>query len=228
MIAVYALGAAALVLVLAQSFGFIDGPQAGTLADLALWTVLLAVLAVGMRGAVRGRMGQTLSAVAIWVGLGAVLVTGYTYRTELAAVFDRVGGELTPGRTAVVAGGDYEIQRSRHGHYEVRAVANDVPLRFLVDTGASHTTLSHGQAAQAGLDVAALDYRVPVQTANGLTYAAKAKLERFVVGTIEMKNLDILVAQPGALRSNLLGLNFLDRLDSYEVRRGRMTLRAPV
>ena len=41
-----------------------------------------------------------------------------------------------------------------------------------------------------------------------------------------MRNVRALVARPGALSENLLGMSFLERLQSYSVERGELVLKA--
>ena len=61
-----------------------------------------------------------------------------------------------------------------------------------------------------------LTYRVPVLTANGRAMAARVRLDSVAIGPLDRKNVDALVAQPGALTQSLLGMSFLSRLRSYE------------
>jgi len=76
-----------------------------------------------------------------------------------------------------------------------------------------------------GFEVDQLRYVVPVQTANGTTYAASIHLKTLSVGKIRMNNVEALVAKRGALRENLLGMSFLNRLNSYEFSGEYLTLR---
>jgi aspartyl protease family protein len=64
-----------------------------------------------------------------------------------------------------------------------------------------------------------------VQTANGTTYAAHVRLASVALGPINLTNIEALVAKPGALRENLLGMSFLSRLRSYEFTSEHLTLR---
>jgi aspartyl protease family protein len=50
-------------------------------------------------------------------------------------------------------------------------------------------------------------------------------LDRIAVGSIREQRVRALVAKPGVLHENLLGMSFLDRLASYEVRQNRLILR---
>ena len=225
MLAAIFIAIAALSIALGQWFGVITAPEAGSAADLARWIALLGVIAFGVSRLYRGRLGDVLTSAAVWIGLGIALVTAYSYRGELEAVVQRVGVELLPSGTLVSEGGAVRIRRARNGHYGLSAELEGRSVDFMIDTGATHTTLTQETAAVAGIDVAALRYSVPVNTANGMTFAAPAKVALLDIGPISVRDLRVLVAQPGALSANLLGLNFLDKLSSYEVRDRTMTLR---
>ena len=67
---------------------------------------------------------------------------------------------------------------------------------------------------------------MPVQTANGTTYAAHVRLRNLTLGPINLTDVDALVAKPGALKENLLGMSFLSRLRSYEFSGDYLTLRS--
>jgi aspartyl protease family protein len=97
---------------------------------------------------------------------------------------------------------------------------------MLIDTGATTIVLRPADARQAGLDVERLSYSVPVQTANGMAYAAAVRLRQVTVGPIVIDGVDALVAKPGALKESLLGMNFLRRLKSYEFSGDYLTLRS--
>ena len=209
----------------AQWFGFVAAPEAGSIADLARWVALLAVIGFGVSRLYRGRLGDAMTSAVVWLAIGAALIGVYSYRGELTAVVQRVGVELLPSGTIVSDGGDVRIRRSANGHYGLTALLDGQPVDFMIDTGATHTTLTHETAALAGIPVGDISYTVPVSTANGLTFAASATVDLLDVGPIAVRDLRVLVSQPDALSANLLGLNFLDKLSSYEVRNRTMTLR---
>jgi aspartyl protease family protein len=96
---------------------------------------------------------------------------------------------------------------------------------MLVDTGASTVVLRPEDGQRLGFDVDDLRYSVPVQTANGTTYAASVRLRSLSVGKIKLNDVDALVAKRGTLRENLLGMSFLNRLNSYEFSGEYLTLR---
>ena len=77
----------------------------------------------------------------------------------------------------------------------------------------------------AGLPIEVLNYTVNVDTANGRTRAAAVTLDRVAVGGLTERSVPALVAQPGQLKNNLLGMSFLNRLQSWEVRGDRLRMR---
>jgi aspartyl protease family protein len=98
-------------------------------------------------------------------------------------------------------------------------------MTLLVDTGASTVVLKPAEAERAGIDVGDLSYSVPVHTANGTAYAASVRLNSIAIGPLVLENVEALVAQPGSLNENLLGMSFLRRLRSYEFSKDFLTLR---
>jgi aspartyl protease family protein len=95
---------------------------------------------------------------------------------------------------------------------------------MVLDTGASSVVLSREDAKAAGLPIEVLSYTVPIETANGRTRAASVRLDRIAVGGLVERSVEALVAQPGQLKTSLLGMSFLNRLQSWEVRGDRLVL----
>lgn len=196
--------------------------QFASVAGLSALALLVASLIVSE---FRGRWINGLRALASWVVIFFVVVAGYSYREELQTAVSRVAGELVPGETTVGSGGEVVVTRRMDGTFMVNGRVNDRDARFLFDTGASTIVLTSETAKAIGLDPAALSYSVMVATANGRALAAPVTLDRVTVGSIREQRVRALVARPGMLRDNLLGMSFLDRLASYEVRQNRLVLR---
>ena len=105
------------------------------------------------------------------------------------------------------------------------AQVNGTRVAMALDTGASAVVLTQEAAKAAGLPLEVLSYTVPVDTANGRTRAASVTLDQIAVGSIVERGVPALVAQPGQLRVSLLGMSFLNRLESWEVRGDRLVMR---
>jgi aspartyl protease family protein len=76
-----------------------------------------------------------------------------------------------------------------------------------------------------GLPLELLEYNVDVQTAGGHTKAARLWLDRMSIGKLEERSVSALVVPHGQMTTNLLGMSFLDRLESFEVRADHLILR---
>jgi aspartyl protease family protein len=173
----------------------------------------------------RERLSQALEAALFWVLVGFLLVFAYTYRSELRDVSDRVMAELVPGRASLRGDRSVEIVRGRAGDFQVAAQVNGTRVAMALDTGASAVVLTHEAAKAAGLPLEMLNYAVQVDTANGRARAASVTLDRLAVGDIVERAVPALIAQPGQLRTSLLGMSFLNRLDSWEVRGDKLMMR---
>jgi aspartyl protease family protein len=198
-------------------------------AQLGFLVILLVFVSSALFG--RGfRLGEIARSMVVWVAIILLLVGGYAYRDELLGVSGRVLGVLAPGFPIAgrfVDGQDADsvmIVRSSGGHFAIRAAVDDTTLFFLVDTGASFVTLTPEDAAAVGFDVGALDFSLPIRTANGSIQAAPIVIDRLSVGDIEREGVRALVAPQGSLDQSLLGLSFLNTLQSYTIAGDRLLL----
>ncbi len=173
--------------------------------------------------AFRERLTYAIGSILIWGGIVVLLAVGYTYRFELRDVADRVMAELLPGHVAT-RGRLVEIVRNGN-HFPVLAQVNGAHLAMLLDTGATAVVLTQDAAKAAGLPLEVLTYSVNVDTANGRTRAAPVTLDAIAIGGITERAVPALIAQPGQLQTNLLGMSFLNRLQSWEVRGDKLMLR---
>jgi len=190
--------------------------------------VLKIALVVSIGGLVlalfRENLSKALEATVFWAVVGLLLVVGYAYRFELRDVADRVIAELMPGHVAG-HGRDVQVVRGSSGDFAVAAHINGARIPMVLDTGASSVVLTQEAAKAAGLPLEVLNYTVNVDTANGRTRAAAVTLDRLAVGGLTERAVPALVAQPGQLKNNLLGMSFLNRLASWEVRGDKLRLR---
>jgi aspartyl protease family protein len=194
--------------------------RAGYVAVVAVFVVGL-VLSRGLSGIVR--------MAAAWLAIALVIVGAYAYRDELYRLGARVAGVLVPGVPIAgeLAGGPRHtvvITRAIDGHFAVRARVDRVPTTFMLDTGASFVTLTPRDAERAGVDTGALDFSMPIRTANGEIRAAEVTLDTLQVGPIERHGIAALVAPPNSLDQSLLGLSFLNTLKGYAVSGDRLVL----
>ncbi|HEX9906419.1 MAG TPA: TIGR02281 family clan AA aspartic protease [Propylenella sp.] len=190
-----------------------------------VYLTLLLVFLVGSAGFGRFSMLRHLG---IWALVVVALVTAYAYRDPLMRFAAPVLQELDPSRVVEVtdAGGARElvIGRGADGHFQLDAAVNGVPVRFLVDTGASTTVLTLADAERAGIEIAALRFNRPVQTANGVAMFARATLDTLEIGPYRLASLPVGVMPGETLSVSLLGMSTIDRFAGWRVEGNRMVL----
>ncbi len=188
-------------------------------------TLMALAIGAGAVGSYRGRIGEGLKAALVWVAIALALVAGYAFRFELASAGNRVVGVVAPGVMLFGPGGEVTVSRAPDGQFHFRGQANGKPIRMMFDTGASSVVLTHEDALAMGLRLRDEDFTILVRTANGTARAAPVTLKSLDIGGIRETDVRAMVAQPGRLGENLLGMTFLERLASYEVRGDQLTLR---
>lgn len=219
------LGAALVLLLVRHDEGTIAGLSAEKFGSLAFNLALIVFLGGAVLVMFRERFVKALQAALIWVVIGFALVVGYTYRFELKDVSQRVLAELAPGLAVSRSAHTVEIVRGRGGDFQVAAQVNGNRVAMVIDTGASAVVLTQDDAKAAGLPLEVLRYDVTVDTANGRTSAAAVTLDRIGVGSIVERAVPALVVQAGQLRTSLLGMSFLNRLESWQVRGDKLVMR---
>lgn len=120
--------------------------------------------------------------------------------------------------------GSYRIAADRSGHFLVQARIDGRDVEALVDTGATVVALTYEDARRIGAIGPADRFDDQVATANGIARARRVRLQSVRVGPITVSGIDALVAEPGALGVNLLGMSFLRRLQRFEVSGGLLLL----
>jgi aspartyl protease family protein len=217
--------ALALIVLLARHNEGMTGALSTNDMAALLYKIGLIVLVSGAVLAIfRQNFSQALASALFWVVIALVLVLAYTYRFEVYDIADRVLVELVPGRVST-RGRMVELARANNGDFQVTTEVNGVRVPMVLDTGASAVVLTHDAAKAAGLPLEFVKYTVNVETANGRTLAAAVMLDRVAIGGIVERSVSALIAQPGQLKTSLLGMSFLNRLQSWEVRGGRVLMR---
>jgi len=182
---------------------------------LGLCLVLVASSLVGMRLPI-GKAAKMLLA---WVVIFGVAFSLFTFRGEFSAFGSRLKAEATGA--PIEAGEEMRIAMRDDGHFWVTASVNGHAAPFLVDSGASITTVSPAVAAAA--DVATGTRVSRVETANGSVQMAVATADQFKVGSIARDDFTIHVNN--ADDTNVLGMNFLSSLTSWRVDGNTLILR---
>jgi clan AA aspartic protease (TIGR02281 family) len=151
---------------------------------------------------------------------GAVVAYGDPER--IARASDSVTELLRRG--AVSSSRVVQISRGQAGEFALQAKINGVNAAMVIDTGATSVVLTYETAKAAGLPLELLEYDVDVETAGGHTKAARLTLDRLAIGKLVERSVPALVIPHGQMKTNLLGMSFLNRLESFEVRADRLML----
>ena len=149
-----------------------------------------------------------------------VLLQQAPYQPELSRFTQKLG--LDDQR---VSGKELRVRMASDGHFWVIASINGVKTRMLIDSGATITALSEQTAKAAGIDAGTGLAPVVLRTANGAATAETGKIDELRVGNIVARNLRIVTA-PGLGGLDVLGMNFLSKLESWRVE-GRTLILVP-
>ena len=164
----------------------------------------------------RGRIGQTLQMAGLWVLIFIGAVAAYGLKDDISAL-------LFPDNHLVQAEGAIVLRKSYDGHFYADALVNGIPIRFVVDTGASSIALSQQDAEALGIDLAALNYNGRAMTANGDVRTARVQLDSLTLGPITTRNLSASVTE-GMAFGSLLGMSYLSKFEKLEISEDRMVL----
>ena len=187
--------------------------------NLLLLIVMLVFVASSLVG-MRLPIAKAAKMVLAWVAIFAAGFAIFAFRDDFSSIGQRLRAEATGA--PMVEGGEMRIPVSEDGHFWVAAQVNGEEARFLVDSGASITTLSAQTARSAGLQPG---MRVTmVETANGVVRMRRARADRFQLGPIEREGFAVNINERDSV--NVLGMNFLSTLSGWGVEGNYLVLRA--
>ncbi len=179
----------------------------------------MALVLIGgiMKSEAGGALGSMLRGVgnlglAVSFGLTIAQLGGAFLGVPLAAgvaMAAEAGGQM-------VRGGETRVPLAKDGHYWVEAEINGVRQRFLIDTGATYTTISSELAQEAMVSGGRHAQTVSLHTANGDTPAEFASIRELRVGNIAASDTKAIIA-PDIGTTNVLGMNFLSSLEGWRV-----------
>jgi aspartyl protease family protein len=142
------------------------------------------------------------------------------YQPELSRLTSSLGLD-----DQVVAGKELRVTMAPDGHFWVLASINGVHRRMLIDSGATVTALSNETAHATGVHAGTGLAPVMLRTANGVAPARTGSIDELRIGNIVARNLRVVTA-PGLGNLDVLGMNFLSKLESWSVE-GRTLILVP-
>jgi aspartyl protease family protein len=175
--------------------------------------ILMAImLVVGSLMARREPFAKLATMAAAWIVIFAAGFVLFTFRDDFGYLAERLKAEAIG--TPVNDGRETRIPMAIDGHFWVHAAVNGQDVRFLVDSGATMTTIDRATAMKAGVPISpkADEY---VRTGNGVIRVSSGRADEIAVGDIVRRNVGLQVADNDDL--NVLGMNYLSSLSRWGV-----------
>ena len=192
--------------------------------DLMLGGVYILMAVMLMLGALMTRrepFARRLTMAIAWIAIFAAGFVLFTFRDDFGWVVQRLRAEATG--EPVAQGREIRIPMAIDGHFWISGRLNGVRVKFLVDSGATMTTIGRDTAERAGIEVSARPDQI-VRTGNGLIRVSSGRADSLTIGPIERRDLAMHVADNADL--NVLGMNFLSSLQRWGVE-GRWLVLVP-
>ena len=191
-----------------------DGPS-------LIWGVVCILLLVSSLAARRLPLSYIAKAALAWIAIFAALFAIFSFRFEFISIWERVKADISGTAGQSISGEAIELRRQDDGHYWIMVDINGKPVRFMVDSGATMTAINATTAKEAGVE--ADGYPIILNTANGRVVAKRGNVQSLVVGPHKIENHPVVVSESFG-DVNLLGMNFLNDMQSWRVESNKMIL----
>jgi aspartyl protease family protein len=178
----------------------------------SLYLLMALMLVAGSLIARRERFAKMATMALAWIAIFGAGFILFTFRDDLGYVAQRLKAEATG--EPVVAGQQVRIPMAIDGHFWVEGSINGTPVKFLVDSGATMTTIGRDTAEAANVDVSRSRDQV-VRTGNGMLRVATGRADSLTVGPIQRGDVGLHIAENDEL--NVLGMNYLSTLERWGV-----------
>lgn len=172
---------------------------------------LIIIVVAGIAGAIFGRLGQPANAPATdAAGNQAILVDENKQNAPEASEFNAATDGIV-------------LEREPNGHFYADVQVNNMPVRFMIDTGATGIALTRDDARRAGLSVSVGMFDVVAEGASGDVKGEWITLDSVRLGPEEAKQVPAVILDGG--QQSLLGQTFLQQFETVEIKGDRMILR---
>ena len=175
--------------------------------------ILMAIMLVlGSLMARRERAAKLITMALAWVAIFAAGFILFTFRDDFGWVAQRLKAEAIG--SPVEQGRETRIPMAIDGHFWVNGEVNGTEVKFLVDSGATMTTIDRETALRAGVAVSPNRDQF-VRTGNGVIRVASGRADELQIGGITRNGVGVQIADDDNL--NVLGMNFLSSLSRWSV-----------
>lgn len=177
-----------------------------------LYLLMAVMLILGSLMARREPAAKMLTMALAWIAIFGAGFILFTFRDNFGWVAQRLKAEAVG--TPVQQGGETRIPMAIDGHFWVDAKVNGKDVKFLVDSGATMTTIDRKTAVSAGIPVDGRRDQF-VRTGNGIIKVSSSRAEEISIGDIRRQDVGVQIADNDDL--NVLGMNFLSSLSRWSV-----------
>ena len=151
-------------------------------------------------GGIRYLLYTALMIVSLWYGSDAFL----NYQETRKLITPEISvASPKPNYVPPISGGII-LKTDRQGHFRGTAWVNNVPIPFLIDTGATKTVIPEKMALSAGLPFGRF---IQASTAGGKVSERETRINSLKIGNAVIRNLDAHIN--GHLDEALIGMNTL-------------------
>ena len=177
-----------------------------------VYLLMAAMLVLGTLMTRREPAAKMFTMALAWIAIFAAGFVLFTFRDNLGWVAQRLKSEAVG--TPVTQGQETRIPMAIDGHFWVDAKLNGRDVKFLVDSGATTTTIDRKTAQRAGVTISPRR-DLYVRTGNGVVRVASGRADELAVGGITRHDVVLEIADNDDL--NVLGMNYLSSLSRWGV-----------
>ena len=177
-----------------------------------VYILMAAMLVLGSLMARREPAAKMIKMALAWIVVFAAGFVLFTFRDDFGYLAQRLKAEAIG--TPVNQGRETRIPMAIDGHFWINARLNGRDVKFLVDSGATMTTVDRETAEEAGIQVSQRRDQF-VRTGNGIIRVSSGRADELSVGGIVRRDVGVQVADNDDL--NVLGMNYLSTLSRWGV-----------
>ena len=177
-----------------------------------VYILMALMLVLGSLMSRREPVARLLTMALAWVAIFAAGFVLFTFRDNWSWVGQRLKAEAVG--TPVQEGRETRIPMAIDGHFWVNAKLNGRDVKFLVDSGATMTTVDRDTAKAAGVEISPQRDQY-VRTGNGIVRVASGRADALTVGGISRSDVALQITDNDDL--NVLGMNYLSSLSRWSV-----------
>jgi aspartyl protease family protein len=200
-----------------------DSLNSNELANFIYLSILLVALISSITLRNHQKISTLLKQFFIWLLIALFSIIIYSYRHSLYQIAQNISSELVPSEAKKIGDRKIAIKASNNGHFYVQIKINKVPIRFMVDTGASDISMTIKDAKKANINTQNLSHFKQYQTANGVITGAISNAKEVEIAGMAFKDVAVSINQ-SQMETSLLGMSFLRKFKKYEFYQDQLIL----